>query len=236
MTRMIDARGFSLMELIWAMALGMIVLLAGFTVIDRAFIGNKAIADRQDGLQRGRNALELMTRQLRSEVCLQTSPVTMPLADAQNQTATFYTYLGDPTSATRDPSTGQPYPEQHILTWSPNTAGSSIGKITETDAKVTSFNPLTVASPYRTTVLVSNVVLPNSKLFQYSADNIESTQLSAPLDAATRATVDEVSVAFKVLPAGISDINNQQATTFQDYVFWRSIDPVDSSEQPCDNG
>jgi Tfp pilus assembly protein PilW len=236
MTRLTNTRGFSLIELVWAMALGIIILLAAFLLIDQAFKSNKIVADRQDALQRGRNALELMTRELRSGVCLQTSPVTMPVADAQDQSITFFTYLGDPTSATRDPSTGQPYPERHTLTWTPNSAGSSFGYITETDSKVTSFSPLTLAAPYRTTRLLSNVVLPNSKLFQYSADNIETSQLPAPLDAATRSTVAEVSVAYRAYPTGITDLKNQQFTTFQDYVFWRSIDPVDGSDQPCDDG
>jgi Tfp pilus assembly protein PilW len=222
------------MELIWAMALGMIILLAAFTVIDRAFKGHKTIIDRQDSLQRGRNVLELMTRQLRSQVCVQTSPVTMPLATAGDNTITFYAYLGDPTTATsanRDPGTGQIYPEQHTLTWASNT-------ITETDAKVTSFAPLTVAAPYRTTTLLTNVLLPaNSKLFQYSSGSIDTSTLSpTPLSVVNRNSVKEVSVGFKVLPTGITDPNNKQATTFQDYVFWRSVDPLDPTQQPCDTG
>jgi Tfp pilus assembly protein PilW len=64
-----DSRGFTLAELVVAMALGMIVLLAAFTVIDRAFTTNKAVSDREDALQRGRIALEQMTRQIRSMTC-----------------------------------------------------------------------------------------------------------------------------------------------------------------------
>jgi prepilin-type N-terminal cleavage/methylation domain-containing protein len=62
-------RGFTLIELVVGMAIGMIVLLAAFNVIDRAFINNKAVTDREDALQRGRITLEQMTRQIRSMTC-----------------------------------------------------------------------------------------------------------------------------------------------------------------------
>jgi prepilin-type N-terminal cleavage/methylation domain-containing protein len=232
-------RGFTLTELVVGMALGMIILLAAFTVIDRSFLGNKAIADREDALQRGRNALELITRQLRSQVCVQQSPALMPITNGADTTMTFFTYLGDPTAATsaqRDPTTNQPFPEQHKITYASN-------KITESDAKVTSISPLVVASPYKTTTLATNVILPNGKLFQYYAagtgsSSVSSTPLTTTLSAADEANVVEMAVAFKVLPTGIAvtDTGNKQATTFQDYVFWRAIDPEDPTGQPCDSG
>ena len=39
-------------------------------LLDRSFTASGQIADRQDALQRGRQAMELMTRQLRSQVCV----------------------------------------------------------------------------------------------------------------------------------------------------------------------
>jgi prepilin-type N-terminal cleavage/methylation domain-containing protein len=238
MTRLSESRGFTLTELVVAMALGMIILLAAFTVIDRSFLGNKAVADREDALQRGRNALELMTRQLRSQVCVQTSPAVMPITNGADQTITFYTYLGDPsttTAAQRDPTTNQPYPEQHTISYASN-------KITESDSKVTSFTPLTVASPYKTSTLATNVILPNNKLFQYYGETasgaVSTTPLTTALSTADKANVVEVAVAFKVLPSGIAvtDTGNKQATTFQNYVFWRAVDPENPTGQPCDSG
>ena len=40
----------------------MLILLAAFMLLDRSFTSTASIADRQDGLQRGRQAMELMTR------------------------------------------------------------------------------------------------------------------------------------------------------------------------------
>src|SRR5262249_54800625 len=193
-----DSSGFSLIELIWAMVLGMIVLLAAFTVIDRSFAANKTITDREDALQRGRNALEQITRELRSQVCLPTQPATLPITSGGDQTITFYTYLGDASAATvangqRDAGTNQVFPEQHTISYVTGT-GQTGNKITESDAKVTSFAPLTVAAAYRSTILATNVVLPSNKLFTYyegsaSGGVLTSTPLTTPLSANDAASV-----------------------------------------------
>ena len=52
------------------MTVGLIVLLAAFLLLDRAHGASNEIADRQDAVQRGRQAMELLTRQIRSQVCL----------------------------------------------------------------------------------------------------------------------------------------------------------------------
>jgi prepilin-type N-terminal cleavage/methylation domain-containing protein len=243
MTRLADERGFSLMELIWAMVLGLIILLAAFTVIDKSFLTNKQVSDREDALQRGRIALEQITRQLRSQVCIQTSPATLPISSGSDTSITFYTYLGDPTGATvangqRDATTDQPFPEQHTISYVAAN-GSVPSKITESDSKVTSFNPLTVASAYKTNVLATNVYLPSGKLFQYYAGSasggVSTTPLTTPLSASDASSVVDVAVAYKVLPTGVTATNSPQATTFQDDVFWRSVSPENTTNQPCDS-
>jgi Tfp pilus assembly protein PilW len=244
-----DSSGFSLIELVWAMALGMIVLLAAFVVIDRSFAANKTITDREDALQRGRQALELITRELRSQVCLPTQPATLPIVvnasspTSDDKTIVFYTYLGDASAATvangqRDAGTNQVFPEQHVISYVAG-SGSTGNKITETDAKVTSFAPLTVASAYRTNVLATNVVLPTSKLFTYyegsaSGGVLTSTPLTTPLSATDAASVVQVDVNYKVNPSKITATSNSQATTFTDSVFFRSVSPEDTTAQPCD--
>jgi hypothetical protein len=219
------------MELVWAMALGMIVLLAAFTIMDKAFKVNKEVTDREDALQRGRVTLELMTRQLRSQVCLLTTTPSVPVSDGQDQTITFYTYMGDPTGS------ASLNPEKHTLAYAA-ASGSTPAKLTETDQPVTSLNPLTLGTA-TTKTLVSNVVLTNGKLFQYYPGNatggVSSTALTTPLSAADRARVVQISVTYKVLPTKITDPASPQATTFTDSVFWRGINPENTVDQPCDN-
>ena len=66
-----DERGFTAASSCsWPWSIGMIVLLGAFMLLDRSFSASGQVADRADALQRGRQAMELMTRQLRSQVCL----------------------------------------------------------------------------------------------------------------------------------------------------------------------
>ena len=85
--------GFALTELIVAMTVGLIVLLAAFLLLDRAHGASNEIADRQDAVQRGRQAMELLTRQIRSQVCL--GGFEEPITDGTNNSVTFYADLTD---------------------------------------------------------------------------------------------------------------------------------------------
>jgi len=229
-------RGFTLMELVVAMSLGIIVLLAAFTVIDRAFISNKAIGDREDALQRGRIALELMTRQIRSMTCAgQYTPVVKGTDDEVD----FYAYMGDPTAG------GSTLPQLHRLVYDP-----SAGTIGETDYPVTDVttSPPTVgASPsLPTRTLIANVVpvsgTPVFTYFTYDPNAAQGsggfTQLSAGsagLSTADRARVVKISISFLTRPTGIN-LTDPHSTVFQDDVFWRTIDPETPNAQPCAQG
>src|SRR5919201_4947091 len=103
-----DSGGFTLVEVVVAMSIGIIVLLAAFAVTDRSWQASKRVSDREDALQRGRIALELMTRELHSMTCAgQNAPVTL----AKDDQVAFYAYMGDPT-------TGSTNPVRHVLAYS----------------------------------------------------------------------------------------------------------------------
>lgn len=85
--------GFTLVELITAMSIGTIVLMAAFYTLDRAGQVQRETADRADALQRGRMTLELMTRELRSQVCL--GSATEPITDGRPNSVAFYADMTD---------------------------------------------------------------------------------------------------------------------------------------------
>ena len=150
-----DSRGFTLVELLVGMALGMIILLAAFQIIDRAFLTNKQISDREDALQRGRSTLELMDRQLRSQICLGTQKTS--LVDAQANKVSFYVYLGDPT-------TGNTNPELHTL----QLTGCTIKELDFVGTGTYPTLTFDQNNPTRTRTLITNVV-GGSPLFTYFA-------------------------------------------------------------------
>jgi prepilin-type N-terminal cleavage/methylation domain-containing protein len=93
--RLSDERGFSLIELLVAMVIGMIVLLAAFMVLDRTISASGQVADRSEALQRGRQAMELISRQLRSQVCVGT---TKPIISGTDTSISFYADMSDGTT------------------------------------------------------------------------------------------------------------------------------------------
>ena len=94
--RLRDERGFTLIELLVAMVIGMIVLIAAFMVLDRTISASGQVADRSEALQRGRQAMELITRQLRSQVCVGT---TKPIVSGTDTSVSFYADLSDGSDA-----------------------------------------------------------------------------------------------------------------------------------------
>jgi len=90
MSRLRSQAGFSLIELLVAMIIGMATILAAFTLIDTTTTHSARVTARTDASQRGRIALDAMTRQLRSQVCV--NGVAPILAATPNQ-ITFTTDL-----------------------------------------------------------------------------------------------------------------------------------------------
>lgn len=236
MSRLSESRGFTLMELVVSMALGMIVVLAAFTVIDRSFITNKAVSDREDALQRGRIVLEQMTRQIRSMTCAgQTTPVSV----GKDDNLSFYTYMGDPTA-----TGATTLPELHTLSYANNS-------ISEQDFKVTDISttpPTVAATAYRSRTLITNVVPidATTPIFTYYTFDLGATQGTGTLtqlstnggsgvSATDRPTIVKVSINFNIRPTGIK-VADPHSTNFQDDVFWRAVDPESPTAQPCSQG
>jgi prepilin-type N-terminal cleavage/methylation domain-containing protein len=232
--RLSDNRGFTLMELVVAMSLGMIVLLAAFTVIDRSFKTNKEIVDRTDALSRGRITLELMTRQIRSMTC---AGQNTPIALGSDYEVDFYGYMGDPT-------VGSTLPQLHKLVYD-----SASKTLTSTDYAVTSVDttpPTVSATPIKPTkTLLTNVVpttagAPIFTYFTYDAGATQGTGTFSQLGPGTLSSIDrprvvKVVINFLTRPTGIN-ISDPHATTFQDDVFWRAVDPENPNAQPCSQG
>jgi prepilin-type N-terminal cleavage/methylation domain-containing protein len=88
-----DQSGMTLIELMVGMSIGLVVTFASFAVLDRATTASQEIADRQEAVQLGRQAMEAMTQQLRSQVCL--GEASEPISQGDDSTAMFYADLSD---------------------------------------------------------------------------------------------------------------------------------------------
>jgi prepilin-type N-terminal cleavage/methylation domain-containing protein len=225
--RLRDERGFTLIELLTAISIGLVLLFAAFAVLDRTITASGQIADRSEALQRGRAAMEQITRQLRSQVCVGT---TTPIVSASDLSVSFYADLTDGTPA-------NPI-KQRTLTYS-----AATDTITETVTPSTGTYPnLTFAGPTSTPrltkvkqILESNGVTlrPIFRYYGYQTGTTNGTlvQLTAPLSAADLKRVALIKVGFRSF-AMRPISNDKDSAVLEDDVYTRTAVPTELQGAP----
>jgi prepilin-type N-terminal cleavage/methylation domain-containing protein len=203
--RLAEEAGFTLTELLTAATIGSVVVFAAFGLVDRAFTATNVVQDRVDAAQRGRIAMDDVTRQLGSQVCFSG---TLPLISGSPTSITFVTDFSD----------GSAKPERHTLSF---VASGSTFDLQETDYTMTSANGATPvvwsATATRTKTLVSGVTQDGStpffRYFGYDAAAASKTStLNSTLTADDLDNVTQIGVSFSVRPAHASTSNSRGST------------------------
>jgi prepilin-type N-terminal cleavage/methylation domain-containing protein len=235
-----DERGFTLIEMLVAASIGVILLMAAFMLLDRSFSSSATIADRQEGLQRGRQAMELITRQLRSQVCVVVPPDTgykAPVVSATDDAVSFYGSLSESSTSV----------EKRTLTFVPDTAtsdpddGVSITQNVITGTPNTAYPQMAFSGSGTTTTLLTKVkraksgstTLPVFRYYRYKpgAPVGDLEQLTAPVAAANLPSIALIKIAFRsYADRPISDDND--ATQLEDDVYIRISDSSEAQETP----
>jgi hypothetical protein len=220
-----DESGFTITELLVTLIVGMVILMAAFMVLDHSTSLSQEISNRQDALQRGRQAMERIVRDLRSQVCL--GDVKEPITVAESNRVTFYSDLSD----------GSKLPEQRSIRYDP------VKKDIYEDIYLGDgvYPNLTFTGPPETRPLVSGVEpildggTPRPILRYYAFDPSgapgDFEQLPAPLTTANAIRVVLVKVGFVVLPDRKRP-DNRNATTLESDIFVRIADPSLPLEGP----
>lgn len=210
--------GFSLPELLVAMAIGLIVIFGAFMLLDSSTRLSKATAQRVDATQRGRLALDLMMRELRSQVCL--SGTTPPIVSGNATQVTFYVNLGGPDQL----------PERHQI--SLESGDLVLRRWVGTGVPPTMTWP---ATPTSTRTLLENVTTQGStpllRYFTWGAGSplVPDSPLAAPLSGTSLALVVRIAVALRVQPArDFRDGSARGWADLQDAAFVRFADPNDT--------
>jgi prepilin-type N-terminal cleavage/methylation domain-containing protein len=251
--RLAQEDGFTLPELIVAMAIGVFVLMAGATTLDHAISASTTVQRRVDAAQRGRTAMEEVIRELRSQVCVTADwtadgkalpPIrvaasapttTAPTADG-TQSVAFYVDLQrtDPLKS----SSPKP-PDLRVITY--DGAARKLKEDIYTPSVVAG-KASYPASPTKKTVLLSDVErsadpttkqkLPVFRFYQYNASAVPPQPTLEVLPwAADADKVAKVTVAFSSRPTGAS-ASPSLDTVLVDDAFVREVDPYDSSHAP----
>jgi prepilin-type N-terminal cleavage/methylation domain-containing protein len=222
--RLSDERGFTLPELITSMTIGLIVLLAAAMLLDRAFTASGDTADRTDALQRGRQAMELITRQLRSQVCVGSTNV--PIAAADANSVTFYGSLAESNTNV----------QRHTITWAPS---ATKGTITQAVANGAGTYPdLTFGTPTSSTMLtkVGQIVdggtpRPVFRYYEYRSGTTNGTldPLTAPVTASRLGRIAMIKVGFRAYadrPLNNPNRDDFNSVVLEDDVYTRVADPT----------
>ena len=210
-------RGFTLIEMLGAATVGSVVMLATFSLLDTSLKQSSSVNGRIDSTQRGRVAMEAMTRELRSQVCFSPNGGVTPavaLTYADPYKIIFYAFQGSGTFR----------PDRRTLWWDTNT--DSIKETVEpgVGTPVTSFGTGT------TRTILTNVKPPpngstSGPVFTYTRTN--GTALSAtPLSAANLPLVGVINIGFKA-NTGVAESgqSSNTYTSYQSQVFVRTSDP-----------
>jgi prepilin-type N-terminal cleavage/methylation domain-containing protein len=227
--RLRSEAGFSLPELVTTMWIAGVIMLAAFALLDFTMKRTAEAEQRVEATQRGRTGMDMITRQLRSQVCL--NAATPPIVDGTADWVTFYTDLGN--------STASSLPERHTLTFN-----AAAGTVTETVQKPNATNPVTWKAATNR-VLISGITrdTDNSNnpipVFQYRGFNnlvtpvqISESNLAVPLLANGNANrVAMIKITFRSVARRTS--RSEVSFAIADDVYSRVINPNPPEDAPA---
>lgn len=218
--------GFSMTELLVSMIVGIVIIFGIMQVLDTSFSLSRRTQQRIDSTQRGRLALDLVTRELRAQTCL--SATEPALVSASDSDIVYYINLGAPGAV----------PEKHELVLSGGDL--TLNRWAGTRAAAGAIPSVTYpGTPTSSRTLLENVqTVAGVPLLRYyawtaGATPTPSTLLATPLSAANLPLQVKIAVSFVVLPDRAFNTSRPTAT-FEDSVFMRLADPNDTSHgQAC---
>lgn len=249
MTRLRAQDGMTLVELLVTMAIMSVVSLATFSLIDVTLRRSGEITARVDTVQRGRSAMDAMTRQLRSQICLGFSPA-RAITVGTDSSVTFYSYMGDPsTKSTAVSATATATPiVAELRTLSLESGTILERRWTGTPAPTLPLGYTFATQATGTRELLKPVQLVRDTttntdvpLFRYYAYNPTTGEPTVLLPAGTTGLSDTdlrrlalIRISYKTMPT-IARGDGRATAEFRNDVTSRTIDPNADSNKliPC---
>jgi prepilin-type N-terminal cleavage/methylation domain-containing protein len=247
--------GFTLVEMLIAMVIALIVSLAAFSLIEVVMRRTGEIGARVETTQRARTAMDDLTRELRSEVCvIRSDPSLMTSArtifSAKANEVVFFADTAD--ESIKNDIDPKPVPTLRTLTFT--SGASATGTISETirpGIKDTSHPGIDAVSFLSATGEKTRTVLTNIEQVK-AADNVTDVPVfryftydvtvtpptltkellpgAGSLTTAQVASIAKISIAYKVRAVG--KVTQRVSTTLQSDVFVRTVDPNITTPKP----
>ncbi len=191
--RLADERGFTLAELMATIVISMIVLFALFGLVDNAMRRQSVATDRIEANDRGRSAMDTISSQLRSRVCIGGEQGSLVSASA-NQIE-FFGSLGLTVEKTTESQ--RLVLQRRRLTYRPAPYNDVVEEAWVGTAAAPALPPGPPTETTRTRTLLTNVSLTDEvPFFRYFAKAGEPALPAPPLPVADLTKVAEIDVSF----------------------------------------
>ena len=217
MSRARDESGWTLIELLMAMSIGVVVLLASFMLVDASAPLAQKTQDRVDAAQRGRLAMDIIGAELRSQVCMPGAvpPIMPTVSDGSN--VWFYGNNQDQDSL----------PQKHHIYIQGTALKEDTWQGAGTQANVTfPVLPTQTRTLLNPVGLVAGVSLFRFYGFDANLPASVNQPIVVPVSVADSRRVVQVNVSFVARPSGATAASGRDST-FQQAVFFRTADPTD---------
>jgi prepilin-type N-terminal cleavage/methylation domain-containing protein len=227
---MSSERGFTLVELLVAMAASIVVLLGIFGLVDVSTRSSARVASHVEADQRARPVMQRLIDELHS-TCV--GPNTQPvLAGSGDSALTFLARTG---------SAVTPAPDKHVVTLTGSTLSESIFPATNSSAPWTFATTASSTTQLLTNVGAASLGSPPSSVpafqyFGYQGAQLSTTPLPTPLISADAARATEVTVSFSVAPLTTPVADQHAAVSVSDSAILRLSPASENSSDvnpPC---
>lgn len=234
--RIASERGFTLTELLVAIAASAIVLMATLALLDSSQSAALRVHDRVEATQKGRVAMELLTQRLRAQTCLGTG--VPALVDARRDRVAFYTEMRDFSAGGSDAF--RPELRQIVFGADGRVVESIFGAQTTLVAPGFTF-PSYPGSPARRNEIATAVYRAGSanflRYFAFAGSDPATPTLelvpsaTGSLSGDDRARIVRIVVTFDSRPRHARAAGRVD-TTFENEVYVRTSDPTDPTHSP----
>jgi prepilin-type N-terminal cleavage/methylation domain-containing protein len=227
MNRLRREDGFSMVELLVVLIISGIVLAGVASLMQVVMRQSTGTVLRTEATQRGRLALDQITQQLRSQVCIDVDTATekVSLVAASPNSVTFYTDLSD----------GSKQPVKRTVTYNPT--AKTITQITYPATSALGVVPTTFNATGTSRTLLDNVEAPSTGMFTYVAyafagdpRPLDRTLPNAALDATQLGDTAQINLVMQVRPPRSKD--PKLFTQLEDSVHLRTADPNQNNPDP----
>jgi Tfp pilus assembly protein PilW len=208
-----DEGGYTIVEMVITMVVGLLVIGSSIAVLTSAMRENEDVSRRAEATQRGRNAMDVVIRELRSQVCPNAS--TMPVVAGDGSSITVWV----------DFSNGTGTPQKHVLSFD-----ATRGELTDTITAPTAQAPRILG-----TGLAQSASTPVFRYYGFTAATPPdpTASLAVPLASTDLPRVARIVVTLRADPRTRAS-DSRLATTLSNQVFVRYFNPNDAAPTaPC---